>query len=107
MLRRSDKILSPRASIAGYNVELKYLYSSPVRSVRSILRSNEKAVFVMSLSLWAAYWGVGALIGIGALIKKKLSRGGALISKRALIGRRALNRTITVRTFCYSVTLVR
>ena len=41
---------------------------------------------------------MGALIGIGALIKKKKKhiRRRALIRKGALIGRRALNRIITI-----------
>ena len=37
-----------------------------------------------------------ALIGIGVLINKNMLERGALIRKRALIGRRALNRIITV-----------
>ena len=38
---------------------------------------------------------MGALIGMGALIDKNTFEGGALIRKALLIGRRALNRTIT------------
>ena len=39
---------------------------------------------------------MGALIGIGAVINKNTLKGGALIRKGAPIGRRALNRIITV-----------
>ncbi len=39
---------------------------------------------------------MGVLIGKGALIDKNTFEGGALIPKGVLIGRRALNRIITV-----------
>ena len=38
---------------------------------------------------------MGALIGMGALTDKNTFEGGALIRKALLIGRRALNRTVT------------
>ena len=38
---------------------------------------------------------IGVLIGMGALIDKNTFEGGALIRKALLIGRRALNQTIT------------
>ncbi len=47
---------------------------------------------------------MGALIGIGALINKNtFEGGGALIRKGALIGRRALNRIITVIRFLVEI----
>ncbi len=39
---------------------------------------------------------MGALIRIGALINKNTFKGGRLFGRGALIGRRALNRIITV-----------